>query len=115
MGKVLLCVAMCVLPMAGQDTRTFGAINGRLWRDMTRKEKLSYVTGTDEALRETAVLAPSCVETRTGGVLRAILAEHLTRNEIVDAVDTFYRQPENTLIRVITALSIISDRARRVP
>lgn len=57
--------------------------------------------GSEDALREKAP-----------GALNSYVAENLTDIEMGDAVDVFYKAPENLPVPIMWALSVVSLRAK---
>ena len=97
--------------------RTFGVINGRGWRVFSPDSKISYIEGVKAGLGMAVVRTPvdSPCDVLNKGTVAAFSAEGFTQGEILEAVDRFYDQPENLLIKITDALEIVSAKARGVP
>ncbi len=71
----------------GAEIMTFGVLNGRAWRTSAEVIKTMYITGMEEAL---AMAAPE--------KLPEYCPAGLTLDEIRQAIDRFYGEPENSLV-----------------
>jgi hypothetical protein len=96
--------------------RTFGEWNGRVWRGMPKDVKLGYMEGVEAGLAAAFMqeINTPC-ESQGKGILQAHSAINFTQAEVIDAVDHFYDQPENLLIRITDALEIVAAKTRGVP
>lgn len=99
-------------PLYGADNDTTkGRLNGRFWTMMSATSsseqkgamvvKWIFLSGVKDALEEKAPQE-----------LGSYIPESLTDKETADALDVFYKVPENLPVPIIWALSVVSLRAK---
>jgi hypothetical protein len=111
-----LFALVAAAPAQPEPGRTFGEWNGRTWRGMPKDVKLGYMEGIQAAFGAALVqtIETPC-ETQNKGILQAHSAINFTEAEMIDAVDHFYSQPENLLIKITDATEIVAAKTRGVP
>ena len=88
---------------------TYSALNGRFWLNSNYEFKLGYSTGLFEGML--AVLAKEKISSN----MADYLPPHLNSYEIERAIEAFYAQPANILIRVTDAVRFVSKEMAGVP
>ncbi len=115
LGQAVLAFAQPV-PQTRNLRRTFGEYNGRGWLDLSEGSRLAYVEGIESAVTaayERAVHTPC--EHQTGLLLEAYRMPGFTGAEEMAAINRFYDEPANLLIRIRDAVEIVAAKARGVP
>jgi len=88
---------------------THGLSNGRFWVSMEHSldqegiplAKVAFVSGVSDALSDAA-----------RDDYYSYLGKGMTAHETIDALDAFYKVPENLRVPIVWALSVVSLRAK---
>jgi hypothetical protein len=84
--------------------KTWGMLNGRLWKRSSTVEKLRYVEGVRDGMLE-ADVSYNREDTPK------FLASVSTFSEIIKAVDLFYQEPANMTIPIVLGLRFATMKA----
>ena len=113
----VLLLLVCAVQSLGQDvgkgTITLGMINGRAWQSLSESAKLGYLVGAFEGLTAAAVRAD--LGTRDNRVYKLRSAwwpQNPRKEEVMEALNRFYAEPENLPVVVIDAITVVVARAR---
>jgi hypothetical protein len=106
---LLLLLAMTAAGVDGPLPRTGGFINGRTWVDMPHGEKVGFILGFQDGIKE-ATLDNDKARTE---YLKAFFG-HSRFGEITDGVDDVYRDPANLQIQVTAAMEYFQNKVNGV-
>jgi hypothetical protein len=114
LSLILLSVSALGTAQSTDEFRTGGSLNGRAWKVMEANTKSLYVIGALEGMINVITdTVKNSVDVKLA--LQVYYPVELKPNEVRDAVDRFFAEPENLLMSVGDALRIISMKARGLP
>lgn len=110
----LVVVTLLSLSLFAENTPpifTHGLANGRYWAMLNKTGKAAWVDGYQTGLQIGAQSMANLSDTDFEDQSVAYLPKSLTIGEITGAIDRFYSEPENVLVPVSDAISVVSFKA----
>lgn len=116
-------LVLCLLaPLCAQDVtsvslamKTGGYFNGRFWNSQSREGKATYLYGAMESIPEvpmSALKTCACAIDAGTNAMKLLFGEKANPVpiEVIELMDTFFREPANRQIPMIEALKYVAEK-----